>query len=73
MKRRTFAATFAVQLVSTHLVCVSLPGGWLLFRFVEMPAMRHFGRAGPRTRPAPEAAGEASATPVPAGIGSRTS
>ncbi|MFB6564909.1 acyltransferase family protein [Streptomyces sp. NPDC056400] len=48
----------------------SLLGGWLLFRFVEMPAMRRFGRARTRTpsgavpAPAREPAGDR--TPVTA-------
>ncbi|MER6320163.1 acyltransferase [Streptomyces sp. NPDC001581] len=47
-------------LVIAGFFAASLLGGWLLFRFVEMPAMRRFGRARPRTRPAPDTA------PVPA-------
>lgn len=43
----------------------SLLGGWLLFRFVEMPAMRRFGRAKPRTRPAPDPAGAPYEGPGP--------
>ncbi|MGW6577321.1 acyltransferase family protein [Streptomyces sp. NPDC054945] len=44
-------------LVIAGFFAASLLGGWLLFRFVEMPAMRRFGRAKPRTRPAPDPAG----------------
>ena len=41
--------------------CTSLLGGWLLYRFVEMPAMRRFSR-----RPAPAA--PAPAEPRPASL-----
>ncbi|MFD6914980.1 acyltransferase family protein [Streptomyces virginiae] len=44
-------------LVIAGFFAASLLGGWLLFRFVEMPVMRRFGRAKPRTRPAPDPAG----------------
>ncbi|WP_405941316.1 acyltransferase family protein [Streptomyces sp. NBC_00207] len=40
-------------LVIAGFFAASLLGGWLLFRFVEMPAMRRFGRARPRTQPVP--------------------
>ncbi|MER6257859.1 acyltransferase [Streptomyces sp. NPDC001584] len=49
-------------LVIAGFFAASLLGGWLLFRFVEMPAMRRFGRARPRTPsvPAPAPAHEPS-------------
>ncbi|MFJ2753932.1 acyltransferase family protein [Streptomyces sp. NPDC087297] len=59
-------------LVIAGFFAASLLGGWLLFRFVEMPAMRRFGRARPRTpsvpAPAPAATHEPSGdrTPVTA-------
>ncbi|MCI0998146.1 acyltransferase, partial [Pseudomonas corrugata] len=31
--------------------CLSLLGGWLLFKFVEQPAMRRWGKAKPIERP----------------------
>lgn len=56
-------------------------GGWRLFRFVEMPMMRRFGRAKPRTLPVPAAlpdtdavtvaAPHEAAAPVPATTGGR--
>ncbi|CAM5530811.1 acyltransferase family protein [Streptomyces avidinii] len=68
-------------LVIAGFFAASLLGGWLLFRFVEMPAMRRFGRAGPRTRSVPDAVATApyegrgedqDAAPVPAATGGRT-
>ncbi|MFD9479553.1 MULTISPECIES: acyltransferase family protein [Streptomyces] len=49
-------------LVIAGFFAASLLGGWLLFRFVEMPAMRRFGRARSRTPsvPAPAPAREPS-------------
>ncbi|MBZ9594571.1 MULTISPECIES: acyltransferase family protein [Streptomyces] len=56
-------------LVIAGFFAASLLGGWLLYRFVEMPAMRRFGRARPRTHsasaPAPAPAGASG--PVSAG------
>ncbi|MEU7731184.1 acyltransferase [Streptomyces sp. NPDC040724] len=57
-------------LVIAGFFAASLLGGWLLFRFVEMPAMRRFGRARPRTpsvpAPAPVREPAGDRTPVTA-------
>ncbi len=57
-------------LVIAGFFAASLLGGWLLFRFVEMPAMRRFGRARPRTpsvpAPAPARGPSGDRTPVTA-------
>ncbi|WKV75315.1 acyltransferase [Streptomyces sp. PCS3-D2] len=57
-------------LVIAGFFTASLLGGWLLFRFVEMPAMRRFGRARPRTPAAPAPAHEppGDRTPVSASV-----
>ncbi|WP_030966337.1 acyltransferase family protein, partial [Streptomyces sp. NRRL S-378] len=47
-------------LVIAGFFTASLLGGWLLYRFVEMPAMRRFGRAKPRTPSVPASAGDPS-------------
>lgn len=54
----TYSVPVAI-LVVIGFLCASLLGGWLLFRFVESPAMKHFGRS--KRRPAAVAAG----TPEP--------
>ncbi|WP_234432052.1 acyltransferase family protein [Streptomyces sp. NRRL S-241] len=67
----TYSVPVALLVIAGFLAA-SLLGGWLLFRFVEMPAMRRFGRARPRTpsvpAPAPAATHEPSGdrTPVTA-------
>ncbi|MFF3672574.1 acyltransferase family protein [Streptomyces sp. NPDC002120] len=56
-------------LVIAGFFAASLLGGWLLYRFVEMPAMRRFGRARPRTpsAPAPDLAPDAAPAREPSG------
>ncbi|MFD5623392.1 acyltransferase family protein [Streptomyces yangpuensis] len=62
-------------LVIAGFFAASLLGGWLLYRFVEMPAMRRFGRARPRTpsvpAPAPVPAGEPSGDRTPVSAAAR--
>ncbi|MFE1832253.1 acyltransferase family protein [Streptomyces yangpuensis] len=62
-------------LVIAGFFAASLLGGWLLYRFVEMPAMRRFGRARPRTpsvpAPAPVPAGEQSGDRTPVSAAAR--
>lgn len=62
-------------LVIAGFFTASLLGGWLLYRFVEMPAMRRFGRAKPRTpsvpAPAPASAGEPSGDRTPVSAAAR--
>ncbi|MGW2834982.1 hypothetical protein [Streptomyces sp. NPDC001286] len=48
-------ATYSVPasiLLIIGFLAVSLLGGWLLYRFVEMPAMRRFSRSRRTTEPA---------------------
>ncbi|MFJ7777125.1 acyltransferase family protein [Streptomyces yangpuensis] len=62
-------------LVIAGFFAASLLGGWLLYRFVEMPAMRRFGRARPRTpsvpAPVPASAGEPSGDRTPVSAAAR--
>ncbi|MEU0737909.1 acyltransferase [Streptomyces sp. NPDC006134] len=66
-------ATYGVPvalLVVAGFFCTSLLGGWLLYRFVEMPAMRRFSRSRKAVRPAPAepvVAAEPAAPAEPAG------
>ncbi|WP_308345518.1 acyltransferase [Streptomyces sp. ISL-94] len=53
-------------LVIAGFFCASLLGGWLLFRFVEMPAMRRFGRSRRRTQQVPATVSEPYESPAPA-------
>ncbi|MEV7595572.1 acyltransferase [Streptomyces sp. NPDC089922] len=54
-------------LVIAGFFAASLLGGWLLYRFVEMPVMRRFGRARPRAATGPAPAPEPAAAREPAG------
>ncbi|MCM9078144.1 MULTISPECIES: acyltransferase family protein [Streptomyces] len=68
----TYSVPVALLVIAGFLAA-SLLGGWLLFRFVEMPAMRRFGRARPRTRSVPDPVGAPyegrDPAPVPAATG----
>ncbi|MFH9742764.1 acyltransferase family protein [Streptomyces roseolus] len=53
-------------LVIAGFFAASLLGGWLLFRFVEAPAMTRFGRSKRRTAPAATAPAAVTVTEAPA-------
>ncbi|HET9382791.1 MAG TPA: acyltransferase [Streptomyces sp.] len=67
-------ATYGVPasiLLIVGFFCTSLLGGWLLWKFVEMPAMRHISRSRKNRRPTPpdipaQASAEAGAETEPA-------
>ncbi|MFG2875909.1 acyltransferase family protein [Streptomyces sp. NPDC048337] len=84
----TYSVPVALLLI-VGFFCTSLLGGWLLFRFVEMPAMRRFGRSRRQRQQAPAAVSAPyenrarvpsqaptpapAPTPVPAATAGRTS
>lgn len=45
--------------------CTPLLDGWVLLRFVEVPAMRRFGRSRPRTPQVPQVVAAPHESPVP--------
>ncbi|WP_204018245.1 acyltransferase family protein [Sphaerimonospora thailandensis] len=63
MDGATFGIPGALAVIVGFFV-LSLLAGWLLFRFVEAPAMRRFGRGRSASRPAPSPDQEKTATVV---------
>lgn len=61
MDGATFGVSGALMVIAGFFV-FSLLAGWLLFRFVESPAMRRFGRRHSASRPVPSSGQEKVAT-----------